>query len=64
MSENKKLERLTINKETISDLEVPESEAIKGGTVNSRPPHCPDPTKPIGNTQTVSKTRICDIKQG
>jgi hypothetical protein len=63
MSQDKKPKRLTINKETITDLEVRESEAIKGGTVNSRPPACPDPTKPgAGGPIKASYTRICGDK--
>ena len=43
--ESKKLNRLTVNKETIVDLEVKHDDKVKGGTVLVDPP---DPiTRPL-----------------
>jgi hypothetical protein len=41
----KKLNRLAIKKETLADLDVQNSEQVKGGTIQSTPPHCPPRTK-------------------
>lgn len=47
----KKLNRLDVKKETIADLNVPESDKVKGGTIVTARP-CP--TKPpIGQTGQV-----------
>ena len=43
----KKLNRLDVKKETIADLNVPEADKVKGGTIVTARP-CPTKPTPIG----------------
>lgn len=48
----KKLNRLDVKKETIADLNVPQADKVKGGTIVTARP-CPT-KKPIGQTGQIA----------
>lgn len=71
MSESKKLNRLNINKETITDLDVPQEKDVVGGATatatgtSASPAACiPPPTYLQGRTCNSERPNTCDWKLG
>jgi hypothetical protein len=67
MSESKKLNRLNINKETITDLDVPKEQDVIGGAIgggaSTSPAACiPPPTYLQGRTCQSERPNTCDWK--
>ena len=67
MSESKKLNRLSINKETITDLDVPQTQDVVGGAAKpsdgpNNPVCIPPPTYVQGRTCNSERPNTCDWK--